>query len=109
MNILITNLERQTTNDFVTVVHYRIEKTTSGIDASTYGTVGYTQDGDKFVAFEDLTPAIVTGWLEDSLDLVAIEASLDAQIALKAAPMHTSGMPWDESVVEDDVENVVNK
>ena len=94
MNILITNLERQTTNDFVTVVHYRIEKTSEELTASTYGTVSYTQESDDFVAYADLAQEIVEGWLQDSLDMVAIEAQLDADLEAQKTPVSISGTPW---------------
>ena len=94
MNIQITNLERQTTNDFVTVVHYRIEKTSEELTASTYGTVSYTQDGDDFTAYADLTQSVVEGWLQDSLDMVSIEAQLDADLEAQKTPVSLSGTPW---------------
>ena len=93
MNTIIANLERQASNDFVTVVHYRIEKSDDENTASTYGTVSYTES-DDFTPFDELTEVMVTGWVHESLDMEAIEASLDAQLAEMAQPQSISGMPW---------------
>jgi hypothetical protein len=35
--------------------------------ASTYGTVGYTQESETFIPFADLTEATVVGWVKESL------------------------------------------
>lgn len=52
--------------------------------------------GEDFTAFEDLTQEIVEAWLEASdLDVEAIKASLDSQIAEAITPTSvTKSAPW---------------
>ena len=52
--------------------------------------------GEDFTAFEDLTQEIVEAWLEASdLDVEAIKAGLDSQIAEAITPTSvTKSAPW---------------
>lgn len=52
--------------------------------------------GEDFTAFEDLTQEIVEAWLEASdLDVEAIKANLDSQIAEAITPTSvTKSVPW---------------
>lgn len=97
MNIIISTLERQADNGFVTTVHWRTEKTAGEHTASQYGTESFTHDAGSFVPYDQLTPEIVTGWLQDKWGvdgLAAKEAALDAQIAEQKNPPVVSGLPW---------------
>jgi hypothetical protein len=93
MNITISNLDRNTDGDIVTVVHYSITKTVGEHTASTYSTIA-VEVGDDFVPYADLTEANVVQWVSDKLDLEAVEASLDAQLAEMQAPTKAAGVPW---------------
>ena len=96
MNITYTiaQMERNTADDFVVTVHYRINAVDGDYTASTYGTVGYTQEEESFIPFADLTEATVIGWVKDSLDTDEIEANLASQIEAQKAPATVTGMPW---------------
>jgi hypothetical protein len=93
MNLIINQLDRNTDGDIVTTVHYSAVKQDGDFTASVYSTVGLEQ-GDTVIPFASLTEEAVKTWLADKLDLVAMEASLDAQIAEQKAPKVASGLPW---------------
>ena len=93
MNLIINQLDRNTDGDIVTTVHYSAVKQDGELSASTYGTVGLEQ-GDTVIPFANLTEATVKTWLADKLDLVAMEANLDAQLVELKAPKVATGLPW---------------
>jgi hypothetical protein len=61
---LSLNLSVKQSDDFVTIVHYRVTAVDGDYTASTYGTVGYTQESETFIPFADLTEATVVGWVK---------------------------------------------
>jgi hypothetical protein len=90
----IAQLERNTADDFVVTVHYRVSAVDDTYTASTYGTVGYTQESETFIPFADLTEATVVGWVKESLGEDTVEAALASQIETQKAPVTVAGMPW---------------
>ena len=97
MNIIIADMRRQSSNDFVTVVHWRTEKTAGEHTASQYGTESFEHTEGTFTPYADLTIAQVQGWLTDRWGtdgVAAKEAALDAQLAALANPPVVSGLPW---------------
>lgn len=90
----VVNMERKTDNGFVVTVHYTVTAVDGEVTASTYGTVGYTQEADNFTPFEQLTKDQVVGWVQTSLDKDAVEASLASQIEALKNPVQESGLPW---------------
>ena len=92
----IAQLERNTADGGVVVAHWRATATDGDYSASSYGTCGFTPDVEKagFVAFEALTEEAVIGWVQESMDVEALEAGLDAQLAEMAAPSTVAGTPW---------------
>lgn len=90
----VVNMERKTDNGFVVTVHYTVNAVDGEVTASTYGTVGYTQEADNFTPFEQLTKDQVVGWVQTSLDKDAVEASLVSQIEALKNPVQESGLPW---------------
>jgi hypothetical protein len=93
MELKVNQLERNTDGDIVTTVHYSAVKQDGEFTASSYGTVG-VEVGDTVIPFSSLTEEVVKIWLAEKLDLVAMEASLDAQLAELKAPKVASGLPW---------------
>jgi hypothetical protein len=88
-------MDRLTSDGFVVTAHYRVEAEDAGFTASTYGTVGFTQQpGEVYIPYEQLTEADVTGWVQDSLGKDVVETSLQAQIDIQKAPPTASGTPW---------------
>jgi hypothetical protein len=90
----IAQLERNTADDFVVTVHYRVSAVDDTYTASTYGTVGYTQESETFIPFADLTEATVVGWVKESLGEDTVETALASQIEAQKAPVTVAGMPW---------------
>lgn len=93
-NWTIAQMERNTSDDFVTIVHYRVNAVDGDYSASAYGTVGYTQEAESFIPYADLTEATVVGWVKESLGEDTVEAALASQIEAQKAPASVTGMPW---------------
>jgi hypothetical protein len=94
-NWSVVNLDRKTSDGFVVTVHFNVSAVDGDYTASTYGTVGYTQEeGESYVPYANLTPEIVTGWVQESLGKDTVEASLASQIEALKNPTQESGLPW---------------
>ncbi len=93
MEIKVTNLDRNTDGDVVTVVHWTASKTDGDFVASVYNTQA-VEVGDTLVPYADLTEAVVVEWVKEKLDLASLEAALDAQIEAQKNPVTASGLPW---------------
>lgn len=93
MEFKITNLNRNTEGDIVKTVHWTVTKTDGDYVASIYNTES-VEVGDTVIPFAELTEATVIDWVKEKLDLVSLEANLDAQIAEQKAPTKASGLPW---------------
>jgi len=89
----INQLDRNTSDNFVTTVHYNVTKVDGEFSASTYGTVGF-EAGTPATPYASLTKAQVIEWVKDKLDEEVIEASLAAQIVAQKNPVTATGMPW---------------
>ena len=91
----IPQMDRLTSDGFVVTVHYFVSATDGTYNASTYGTVGYTQQpGETYIPYADLTEAIVGGWVQNALGKDTVEASLQGQINAQINPVQESGIPW---------------
>jgi hypothetical protein len=95
----INNLERQTSDGLVTVVHWGASATEASNDpekpysAGVYNTQALER-GNSFVNYDTLTEETVLGWLWEKVDKAAVEAALTAQIEAQKAPVMASGLPW---------------
>lgn len=89
------HIESEGEDNVIYTVHYRYtgseESGGETYSSTTIGTENYTYvAGEPFVpyadteAFED----VVIGWLEDSLDVPAMQASIAAAIALEITPVN---------------------
>ena len=93
----INQLDRNTSDGFVTTVHYNVTKEDGDFTASTYGTISYTPDGSEagtMIPFASLTEAQVIAWVKDKLGEEVVEAALVAQIEAQKNPVSASGLPW---------------
>jgi hypothetical protein len=55
--------------------------------ASVYGSQSFSKDDvTNFIPYEDLTYEIVCSWLDDCLDVEALDLNLDAQIENQVNP-----------------------
>ena len=92
----INNLERQTSDGLVTVVHWGVTAVDGDYNASIVNTQALERDGDSFVNYDTLTEETVLGWLWGKIDKAAVEAALTAQIEAQKAPVIANGLPWGE-------------
>lgn len=92
-------------SNVVTTVHWTCSKEDeNGNTGSSYGTHGLPKpDPSNFTAWDDLDESTVLSWMtadmvanaaEGENPAMAIEASVDAQIAEQAAPTSGTGVPW---------------
>ena len=89
----VVQMDRLTSDGFVVTVHYTVNAVDGEFTASTYGTVGYTEEG-AFTPYSQLTEAVVVGWVQTSLGKDTVEDSLAAQIDAQKNPVSESGLPW---------------
>jgi len=90
----IAQLDRQTSNGFVTTAHWTASAVDGDYSASTYSTSSWA-DGIPTTPYADLTQATVLGWIwTNGVDKEAVEASLQAQIDLQKNPVSATGVPW---------------
>ena len=54
-------------SNVVTNVHWIYTAVDGDYTASSYGTVGLPAPGQPFISYDDLTPAIVEGWVVEAL------------------------------------------
>jgi hypothetical protein len=89
----IVDTNRNTSDGFVTTVHYNVSKVDGDFSASTYGTINY-EAGTPATPFASLTESQVIAWVKDKLGEEAVEAALAAQVEAQKAPVKASGLPW---------------
>lgn len=89
----ISTLDREVSNGFVTTAHWQATAVDGDYTASAYSTVSWPE-GTPTIAYDNLTEATVLGWVWESVDKDATEASLAAQIELLKNPVSASGTPW---------------
>jgi hypothetical protein len=90
----VVQVDRLTSDGFVVTVHYTVNAVDAEFTASTYGTVGYTQEDKSYTPFADLTKEQVIGWVKDSLGQETVETALAAQIEAQKHPVIETGLPW---------------
>jgi len=92
----INNLERQTSDGLVTVVHWGASAVDGDFSASIVNTQALERGDDSFVSYDTLTEETVLGWLWEKVDKAAVEDALEAHIAAQKAPVTANGLPWSE-------------
>ena len=94
-NWSVVQMDRLTSDGFVVTVHYNVSATDGDYSASTYGTVGYTEQPDEsYTPYDELTEAQVVGWVQESLGKDTVEESLAGQIEAQQNPVQATGVPW---------------
>lgn len=84
----------------INVIHWRYQATQVDGDktwfAETYGASSVAQPNPQnFIPYADVTEAEVVSWLEQILPMEAMQASLEANIALQINPKEVSlPLPW---------------
>jgi len=90
----ISQLDRQTSDGFVTTAHWQATATDGDYSASVYSTCSWSE-GTATIPYADLTKETVLGWIwANGVDKDAVEASLAAQIELQKNPVTSVGVPW---------------
>jgi len=95
MNITwtISNLDRETSNGFVTTAHWQATAVDGELSTSIYATVGWSE-GTPTVPYDNLTQDTVLGWVWASVDKEATEAALAKKINDLKNPPVSTGLPW---------------
>jgi len=82
----------------VNTVHWNCSSSDSdGNYGSSYGAVSLQPPSGEFVEWSDITEEVAIGWVKGALgddQVAATEAGIDAQIAEKANPTVSAGVPW---------------
>lgn len=90
----ISQLDRQTSDGFVTTAHWQANATDGDYSASVYSTCSWS-DGTATIPYASLTKETVLGWIwANGVDKSATEAALNAQIELQKNPVTATGVPW---------------
>ena len=90
----ISQLDRQTSDGFVTTAHWQCSAVDGEHSASVYATCSWS-DGTPTIPYADVTMQEVLDWCWTSgVDKDATEASLAAQIELQKNPVTAVGVPW---------------
>jgi len=90
----ISQLDRRTSDGFVTTAHWTAAAVDGDYSASVYATCSWSE-GQPTVAYANLTEQQVLGWVwESGVDKAATEAALAAQIAAQKNPVSAAGVPW---------------
>lgn len=88
----ISQLDRRTSDGFVTTAHWICSDVDGEFSGSIYSTCSF--EGELTVPYEQLTEATVLSWVWQSVDKAATEAAVAAQIADQKAPKVAAGLPW---------------
>ena len=90
----ISQLDRQTSDGFVTTAHWQATATDGDYSASVYSTCSWS-DGTATIRYTSLTQETVLGWIwANGVDKDAVEEALLAQIELQKNPVKATGVPW---------------
>jgi hypothetical protein len=92
----ISQLDRQTSDGFVTTAHWQAIATDGDYSASIVNTCSWSE-GTATIPYASLTKETVLGWIwANGVDKDAVEASLAAQIELQKNPVTATGVPWND-------------
>jgi hypothetical protein len=96
MNIIwkITQLDRQTSDGFITTAHWTATAVDGDYTASVYSTCSFAT-ATPSIPYNNVTETNVLDWIwANGVDKDVTEASLAAQIALQKNPVTATGTPW---------------
>lgn len=93
-NWRVSQLDRRTSDGFVTTAHWTASAVDGEHSASIYATCSWSE-GTPSVPYDNLTEQAVLEWCWASgVDKQATEAALAAQIEAQKNPVQASGLPW---------------
>lgn len=88
----VNPMERNLSNNFVTVAHWQCVGTDGYYSDSVYSTASWT--GEPTVPYDNLTEQTVLGWVWESVDKAATEAAIASKIEAQKNPITATGLPW---------------
>ena len=81
-------------SDVVILVHWRYNATSGEYFADTYGATSVPMPtGEDFTPYAELTKDQVVSWLENTLDIEAMQSNLNNQIDLLINPINVTLQP----------------
>lgn len=89
----ISQLDRRTSDGFVTTAHWQCTGVDGDFSGSVYTTCSWPE-GTPEVPYDSLTEATVLAWVWESVDKEATEAAVAAQIEAQKNPVSAAGVPW---------------
>jgi hypothetical protein len=92
----ISQLERETIDNFVFTAHYLLELKDDTHSAGAYGSINFERP-KNLIPYSDLTESEVIGWVQDALGaekVAEVEAALQAQLDEQRNPSEATGIPW---------------
>ena len=98
LNWSIDNLDRKSSNGYVTTIHWRAIATEGKLNTSINGTVSF-KDGEPIIPYENLTKETVLGWLFNNISKEEIETKVTEQLETLKNPVVKSGLPWENNNV----------
>lgn len=92
----VANMERNTADGGVTVIHWRCEGVDGDATASSYATTSCEPDASSadFIAFENVTEAKALEWVWGTVVKADIETAIADKINAELNPTTTTGLPW---------------
>jgi hypothetical protein len=88
---LVAKIQDGELSNIIETVHWRYQATDGEHTADVYGSVGLeAPDAESFKPFEEVTEADVIAWLEDKLDVEAMQKGLMHQLDAIANPTHVN-------------------
>lgn len=92
----VANMERNTADGGVTVVHWRCDGVDGETTAGAYGTTSHEPDPSAadFVAYDSLTESAVLEWVWAGVVRADIEQAIADKINAELNPTSTDGVPW---------------
>lgn len=89
----ISQLDRRTSDGFVTTAHWTCSAQDGDYFCHVYCTCSWPE-GQPVIPYQDLTQETVLGWIWESVDKDATEAAVAAQIEAQKNPVSATGVPW---------------
>ena len=90
----INQLDRQTSDGFITTAHWTAIAVDGDYTSSVYGTCGFAT-AEPTIPYASVTESEVLDWVwANGVDKEATEISLAAQIEAKKNPVSAVGVPW---------------
>jgi hypothetical protein len=91
---VIQQLDRQTSDGFVTTAHWTATTVDGDYTASVYNTCRFAS-ATPSIPYASVTEQDVLDWCwANGVDKDAVEASLESQIELLKNPVTATGVPW---------------